>query len=181
MRGKASYIDYFIYFLPVEWMNDVLLGMASKNLKGSPMSWGEMLTYIVLWILMYSVATGGNTRTYWDNSDPSNFKGAPFRLHSFMSFACFDAITKALSFTDHTPPLYRDKFCEVRQMIHAWNWHISDVFISGLVSCLDESMSIWTSRWMCPGFMFVPRKPHSVGNEYHTISDGLWGIFGVRK
>ena len=98
---------------------------------------------------MSYVATEGNMRAYWDNSDLSPFKGAPFRLHSFMSFACFDAIKKALSFTDLTPPLYRDKIWEVRRKIHAWNWHISDVFLAGRVSCLDESMPIWTSRWMC--------------------------------
>ena len=41
-------------------------------------------------------------------------------------------------------------------------------------------MSIWTSRWTCPGFMFVPRKPHPVGNEYHKIADGICGIlFGM--
>ena len=40
VKGKAIYIDYFIYFLPVEWMKDVLLGMKSKNLEGSPLRWG---------------------------------------------------------------------------------------------------------------------------------------------
>ena len=86
------------------------------------MSWGEMLTYLGLCIIMSSVATGVNMCAYWDNSDPIPFKGAPFRLHSLMSFAHFDTITKALSFTDHTPPLYRDKFWEVQQIIYAWNW-----------------------------------------------------------
>ena len=37
---EASYIDYFIYFLPVEWMKDVFWGMTSKNREGSPVSWG---------------------------------------------------------------------------------------------------------------------------------------------
>ena len=32
VKGKASYIDYFIYFLAVEWMKYVLLEMTSKNL-----------------------------------------------------------------------------------------------------------------------------------------------------
>ena len=62
-------------------------------------------------------------------------------------------------------------------MIHAWNWHMSDVFHAEWVSCLDESMSIWKSRWTCSGSMFVPRKPHPVGNEYHTIVNGpMWGF-----
>ena len=67
MRGEASYIDYVIYFLPVEWMKDVLLIMTSKNLEGVSVTWGKMLTYLGLWLLMFSVATGGNTRAYWDN------------------------------------------------------------------------------------------------------------------
>ena len=48
VRGKASYIDYFIYFLPVEWTKDVLLGMTFKNLEGSPVRWVKMLTYLGL-------------------------------------------------------------------------------------------------------------------------------------
>ena len=114
-----------------------MFGIKSKNIEGSPMSWGEMITYLGLWILMYSVTTVGNTRAYWNNSDPSPFKGATFRLHSFMSFARFDAIKKSQYFTYHTPPLYRDKFWEVQQMIHAWNWHMSYLFLAGWVSCLD--------------------------------------------
>ena len=39
----------------------------------------------------------------------------------------------------------------------------------GWITCLDESMSTWLSRWTCPGWMFVPRKPRPFGNEYHSI------------
>ena len=110
MRGKASYIDCFIYFLPVEWMKDVLLGITSENLEGSPVSCGKILIYLGLWILVSSVATGVSMRAYWDKIYPSPFKGAPFSLHRFMSFARFDAITKSLSFTGHNTPLYRYTF-----------------------------------------------------------------------
>ena len=96
MRGKASYIDYFIYFLPVECMKDVLLVMTSKNIEGISVSWGKMITYLGLCILMYSVATGGNTRAYWDNSYHSPLKGDTFRLHSFISFAGVGEITTAI-------------------------------------------------------------------------------------
>jgi hypothetical protein len=50
------------------------------------------------------------------------------------------------------------------------------IFIASWVSCLDESMSPWTSRWTCSGWMYVPCKPHPMGNEYHTICCGLSGI-----
>eukprot|EP00957_Ditylum_brightwellii_P020742 1563810-Ditylum_brightwellii.AAC.1 len=42
-------------------------------------------------------------------------------------------------------------------------------------------MSIWTSKWTCPGWMFVPRKPHPMGNEYHTIACGKSGILYGRE
>ena len=44
-----------------------IVGMKSKNIEGSTVSWGEMLTYLGLCILMSSVLNGGNTRAYWDN------------------------------------------------------------------------------------------------------------------
>jgi Transposase IS4 len=44
------------------------------------------------------------------------------------------------------------------------------------VTTLDESMSVWNTHYTCPGFMVVPRKPHPLGNEYHTIACGLLGI-----
>ena len=39
---------------------------------------------------------------------------------------------------------------------------------------------MWTNKFTCPGFMFVPRKPWPFGKEYHTVcccSSGImWGI-----
>lgn len=37
-------------------------------------------------------------------------------------------------------------------------------------------MSVWTNQWTCPGWMFVPRKPHPMGNEYHSLCCGISGI-----
>ena len=53
-------------------------------------------------------------------------------------------------------------------MIDKWNIHMSLNWRSGLFECLDESMSIWYNKFTCPGWMFVPRKPHPFGNEYHS-------------
>ncbi len=39
-----------------------------------------------------------------------------------------------------------------------------------------ESMSKWMQRYICPGFVFCPRKPWPFGNEYHTIACGDSGI-----
>ena len=48
------------------------------------------------------------------------------------------------------------------------------------MNCIDESMSKWVNEYTCPGFMFVPCKPWSFGNEYHDTgcaeSDIIWSL-----
>ena len=39
-----------------------------------------------------------------------------------------------------------------------------DNFLPGYMNCLDESMSMWTNKFTCPGFMFVPIK-HAVDDH----------------
>ena len=97
-----------------------------------------------------------------------------------MSRNRFEQILQALSYTLKDPPTYLDRFWEVRDMIDSWNRNMQTVFKCAYITCLDESMSTWTNRWTCPGWMFVPRKPRPFGNEYHTICCGLSGIlFGM--
>ena len=61
-------------------------------------------------------------------------------------------------------------------MIDAWNYNMNNEFLASWVSCLDESMSLWVNRWTCLGIMFVPRKPWSCGNEYHSICCSWSGV-----
>jgi len=53
---------------------------------------------------------------------------------------------------------------------------MAEVFSCSWVACLDESMSLWLNRWTCPGWTFVPRKPWSMGNEYHSMCCGMTSI-----
>ena len=89
-------------------------------------------------------------------------------------------ILKCIFYTSDEPPAYRDHFWEVRQMLDAWNKNMNKNFIPGWANCLDESMSVWTNKYTCPGWMFVPRKPWPFGNEYHMVyccmSGVLWGL-----
>ena len=54
-------------------------------------------------------------------------------------------------------------------MINEWNRNMAEVFSCSWVACLDEPMSLWLNRWTCPEWTFVPRKPWSMGNEYHSM------------
>ena len=53
---------------------------------------------------------------------------------------------------------------------------MKELFSPVWVVCLDESMSPWTNRFTCLGWVFCPRKPYPEGNEYHTICCGVTGI-----
>ncbi|KAL7507318.1 hypothetical protein ACHAXN_004820 [Cyclotella atomus] len=85
-----------------------------------------------------------------------------------MSRKRFKCIQRELRFTNVERPEYVDCFWEVRQMIAEWNKNMAAVFSAAWVICLDESMSIWTNHWTCPGLVFCPRKPHPFGNEFHS-------------
>jgi hypothetical protein len=78
-----------------------------------------------------------------------------------------------MRYTDDTPPNYHDPFFEIRKLVEAWNKNMTSNFRPSWISCLDESMSTWVNKYICPGYMFVPRKPWPFGNEYHTIACGV--------
>eukprot|EP00957_Ditylum_brightwellii_P114223 8708447-Ditylum_brightwellii.AAC.1 len=40
-------------------------------------------------------------------------------------------------------------------------------------------MSLWLNRWSCPGWIFVPRKLWSMGDEYHSMCCGMSSIMFV--
>jgi len=101
-------------------------------------------------------------------------------LTKYMSRNRFNAILAALNYTNPTPPTFKDRFWEVRNLLTAWNNNMNENFIPGWICCLDESMSKWVNQFTCPGFMVVPRKPWPFGNEYHTIACGVSGVmFGI--
>jgi hypothetical protein len=44
------------------------------------------------------------------------------------------------------------------------------------INCIDKSISVWFSEYICPGWMFVPPKLHPFGYEYHNACCGRSGI-----
>ena len=95
------------------------------------------------------------------------------QLGEYMLRTRFEAITSSLKCTDKPNPTYKDGFRELRRLIDKWNANMDKNFTPAWVSCLEESMPQWLNKYTCPGFMCVPRKPWSFGNEYHTNACGL--------
>ena len=174
-KGKTR-LSYFLGFLPTGYMQTVLLKESNKVVMEEAISWREFLRFIGLFLLMSTVSGSFDRRSYFSFTEVSEWEGAPFRLYKYMTGTRFNNIISYLRYTDANQPTFRDRFWEVRQLIQSWNNHMAQFFIAGWVSCLDESMSVWTNRWTCPGWMFVPRKPHPMGNEYHSICCSISGI-----
>jgi Transposase IS4 len=90
-----------------------------------------------------------------------------------MSCDRFDDILQSITNTNHEPPAYIDKFFRIRQLVEELKENMSINFKLGWISCLDESMMLWTNDYTCPGFIIIPIKSHLFGNEWHSIGSGL--------
>lgn len=175
---KPTRLQLFELLFPKTFVLDVILVAINASLNGPSVSYGEFLQFLGIWLIMGCVQ--GFSRTdFWSSSPITGLPehtGAPYRFNHIMSRYRFDQILSNLRFTMDDPPAYKDPFWEIRQLIDAWNENMDEEFIAGWLSCLDESISVWTNEFTCPGFMFVPRKPHPFGNEYHTVCCCLCGV-----
>ena len=157
---------------------EVIIPETNKRMKAEkhrPVTYGEFLRWLGLWFLM-ATFTGPDRSDFWSLGEVDCFVGAPMCLGHLMSRKRFEAILKALSYTSRQHPAFWDRFWEVRQMLDAWNANMMEQFTPSWANCLDESMSTWTNKYSCPGWMFVPRKPWPFGNEYHSVCCSLSGI-----
>ena len=174
--SRSVSLSIFLKLFPWKWLRIVVISQTNKNLD-QELSWGELLRYLGLWFQMSSVGGGYKKTDFWSTLPfDERTNPCPYNFRKYMSMKRFDAITAALSFTAASKPTYRDKFWEVRQLIVEWNKNMAEAFSPSWILCLDESMSIWHSRWTCPGWVFCPRKPHPFGNEYHSACCGMSGL-----
>ncbi len=133
---NKTYLQIFTHFLPLMWLETVLLPKTSKELERAhspPLTLGELMQYIGMRLLM-STLQGWITNKCWCYDHITKPR--------VMAKKRFQAITNCLIFTDVTPPSYCDKFWQVRQMIKAWNEYMANIFITARLICLNESMSI---------------------------------------
>jgi Transposase IS4 len=178
--GAFDHQSMWEHLFPTIWVRTVLLPATNKELNDdNQLTYGEFLRWLGLWFVM-ATTEGCQRRDFWSTTPISMYEGAPFRFNDLgISRNRFEEILGALTFTDQAIDI-NDRFTYVRQMVDCWNTNMTTKFRPSYISCLDESMSPWTSPFTCPGYMFVPRKPHPFGNEYHSVACGLssvmWGI-----
>jgi Transposase IS4 len=171
-------LGLFETFFPKDFVTAVIL----LNINASAdiirqVEYGEFLRFIGIYFLIATIE-GPSRRDFWSLGPIDLFQGAPFRVSGFMSRTRFENILYNLKFTSQPepPPDRPDKFFFIREMVKAFNDNLQKNFSSSWINCLDESMMEWANKYTCPGFMYVPRKPHPYGNEWHTICCAESGI-----
>ena len=172
-------LQLFEWLFPCKYVEDVILTETNKVLDQQPVTYGELLHWIGLWVLI-STVDGSDRHSFWSSKSMNMYEGAPFRLGEYMTRTHFEEILSSLRYTDESPPTLLDRFWEIRWLIVAWNKNMDENFIPSWINAIDESMSKWLNKYTCPGFMFVPRKPWKFGNEYHdvgcSLSDIIWQV-----
>jgi hypothetical protein len=168
---------YWLLFFPDVYCRSIMLPEMNKKLDPGrpPIEWWEYLRWLGIWHLL-ATTNGHDRRSFWSTNDVDDprFKGSPFRLNDLMSRTRFEEILEVTSYFNLPYPAFKDDFHPVRQIVKAWNDNMYLIFIAAWIICLDESMSLWTNMWTCPGFVFCPQKPWDTGNEYHTIACGFF-------
>ena len=112
-------LQLFEHLFPKNFLKEVMIPTMNRKLSNA-VSYGELLSWIGLWILM-SMVDGSDHWSFWSSKDMNIYEGALFRLMQFMSQNCFEEIIGAMSYTDKSAPELLDKFWEVQDLFSAWN------------------------------------------------------------
>ncbi|OAD00941.1 hypothetical protein MUCCIDRAFT_164856 [Mucor lusitanicus CBS 277.49] len=109
-------------------------------------------------------------KAYWHKSDFAFGPRIDFSI--WMSMERFNAISKMHVFTTPDARAYAaDKLYQLRAFVDAYNDNLTNVIVlPGKYLCVDESMNQWLGHGM-PNLNKIPRKPHSIGQEYKTTAD----------
>ena len=79
-------------------------------------------------------------------------------LNVFISRNCLESVLSTLIFTNREPPVYKDHFWEVRQMINEWNSNMGLKFSHSWIACLDRSMRKWVDKFTYSTSYNAPRN-----------------------
>ena len=122
-----------------------------------------------MWFLMATVVGFSCQKFFSSHEYHETESSCPYHLSKFMTLKRLELVLEHLCLSAPNPPSYYNTFWEVTDMLIAWKKNMSIFFGLSWITCLDESMSTWNSRWTCPGWVLYSCKPHPFGNEYHTI------------
>ena len=124
------------------YVKDVIVKLTSNKLGDHPLSYGEFLRWIGLWMLM-ATTSGSQRKSYWSMKPIDVFEGAPYRYNHWMSRDRFDDILCALTLTDELKPAQVDRFWEIRRLVKEWNKNMGAQFAPSWVVCLHARYRVF--------------------------------------
>ena len=113
-----TYLKNFWLFIPQFYIETVLIPQTNNRVKVSPLSFGYLLRFIKLCLLIKS-HPGYKRRFCFEDKSIAIFEGTPIRLNIYMTGNISKNIIAALLFTYIKPPYFKDKFFEALQTIFA--------------------------------------------------------------
>ena len=126
---QVEKLELFETLFMKNYIVNVLLILINENIKGESVTYGEFLMWLGLWFLMANVV-GPSRDAFFQTKFVMNLD-APFRLTKYMSRKRLNQVLSAMRYTNKDPPSYKDQFFDVRQMLDAWNYNMTDVFGAG--------------------------------------------------
>lgn len=181
-KEKARLVNYrevdfltklalFKIFSPTKFITETLIPATNEELKVQlleEMKEGEFYGWLGLWFII-QLNPGYSTKDFFSLKNRTVFWNPPY-LGGYMSGKRFLKITECIRFQKREEsPRYRDKFFYVREMINSFNDNMTFAFSASWLVCVDESMVVFYNKY-APGWIAVKRKPHPLGNEYHTVA-----------
>ena len=90
-------LQLFEILFPKMWILETVIPSTNNQLGEEPLSYGELLRWIGLWILM-STVDGSDCRGFWSNKHVNIFEGAPFQLNNFTTRNRFEMILNNITY-----------------------------------------------------------------------------------
>ena len=151
----------------MEYIKDLFIPDNKKCLNSS-INLSEFLCVIGC-CLVIACYVGHSIRDLFLNDPITPHKGTPIRLNHIIYGRFLDNITQVMSYTNIAITEFNYPCFQQRQIQDGWHKNMVAHFYPSWVSVIGESTKEWINRYTLPGWIFVPRKPHPLGNEYHTI------------
>ncbi|CEP19776.1 hypothetical protein [Parasitella parasitica] len=171
---SASPAEYFLFFLPMDYIRDVVVPNINTHATSVSELWInvtflEYMTWMALLMTMTAMVHidkrdywhKGSNPLFYPNINFSDYMDMDrfFKILKYHVFELFDAERKLAD------PLY-----QIRGFLSAFNETLSKALVPGKYLCIDESMNQWLGSGM-PNVKKVPRKPHPIGQEFKTLAD----------
>ncbi|KAG1462937.1 hypothetical protein G6F56_005406 [Rhizopus delemar] len=172
-KSKASSAEYFLHFLPIEFIKNVIIPNTNEHARIVMNNWVditflEYLTWITLLMVM-TVCHRVNKKAYWRMGRSHFFLSVDFT--EYMSYDRFNFIIQFHMFEisngekEILDPLY-----QIRDYLRSFNETLANTMVPGRYLCVDETMNQWLECGMT-NLKKVPRKPHPIGQELKTLTD----------